>query len=103
MIQHEIQHLVALEETRRYGCGRPVNPGRHASGRAYDTCCRDCASGSHDPMCGQAGAMDQARDCQEPEKDAVEPGFCKMRQVKSHMWQRQLVVQLVDRIWSDAG
>ena len=30
-----------------------MNPGRHASGRPYDTCCAMCASGGHDPLCGK--------------------------------------------------
>ena len=47
-------HKANGSTSSRHGCGRPVNPGRHPSGRRYDTCCRGCSSGHHDATCGEA-------------------------------------------------
>mmetsp|Transcript_45013 Transcript_45013/g.104199 ORF Transcript_45013/g.104199 Transcript_45013/m.104199 type:complete len:553 (-) Transcript_45013:164-1822(-) len=40
----------------KFGCGRPVQPGKTRSGKPFDTCCRTCALnqgiGLHDHCCG---------------------------------------------------
>ena len=48
---------ITVPAAGRYGCGRKVNPGKHASGRAFDTCCPLCASGSHDALCGKEACV----------------------------------------------
>ena len=70
----------------RNGCGRPVNPGRHPSGRKFDTCCRDCSSGSHDPDCGKQEAGERTLHVEMWKVVNTAAPKCQMTQLLMRPW-----------------
>eukprot|EP00411_Alexandrium_monilatum_P120495 CAMPEP_0175637918 /NCGR_PEP_ID=MMETSP0097-20121207/2959_1 /TAXON_ID=311494 /ORGANISM="Alexandrium monilatum, Strain CCMP3105" /LENGTH=387 /DNA_ID=CAMNT_0016943611 /DNA_START=18 /DNA_END=1181 /DNA_ORIENTATION=- len=52
VVEEEWAELMGVQ-TCKIGCGRRVAPGKTKSGKAFDTCCRGCATGSsHYKFCG---------------------------------------------------